>query len=208
MFSTTFWPSNMKADHLRNFNSFTLPKFVKYKTTNRSFQNQFLFCLELRMYHTPQTWYEQENLGCKAHVEALPRALVFASLHNVSWITKTLRVGPTGWYTRSQTHNSALLSSLSNNVCGHKGNVLLLRNDIVFLLLARATFSTNLYRNCKFIFFHQDNIQNTSYTCKITKIHFNSQILNTNQMSTSVSPSMHYNTFLKNLVQIKHKILI
>jgi len=52
----------------------------------------------------------------------------FASLHVVSWITKTLRVGPTGQYTRSQTHNSALLSSLNNSVCGHKGNVLLLRN--------------------------------------------------------------------------------
>jgi hypothetical protein len=27
------------------------------------------------MYHTPFTWYEQENLGYKAHFEAFPRAL-------------------------------------------------------------------------------------------------------------------------------------
>jgi hypothetical protein len=80
------------------------------------------------MYHIPLTWYEQENLGYKAHVEALPKALVFASLHVVSWIIETLRVSPTGRYTHSQIHNSALLSSLSNNVCGHKGNVLLLKN--------------------------------------------------------------------------------
>jgi hypothetical protein len=54
------------------------------------------------MYHTPPTWYEQENLGYKAHFEALPRAVVFASLHVISWVTKTLHVGPTGWYTHSQ----------------------------------------------------------------------------------------------------------
>jgi hypothetical protein len=115
----------MKADHL----CFTLHKFGKYKTTNRSFRNHFPFCLELWMYHTPLTWYEQENLGYKAHVEVFAQSTaVFASLHIVSWITKTLHVGPTGRYTRSKTHNSALLSSLSNNVCGHKGNVLFLRN--------------------------------------------------------------------------------
>jgi hypothetical protein len=65
----------MKVDHLRNFNSFALRKFGKYKTTNKSFQNHFPFCLDLWMYLIPLTWYEQENLGYKAHVEALPRAL-------------------------------------------------------------------------------------------------------------------------------------
>lgn len=54
--------------------------------------------------------------------------VVFASLHVVSWITKTLHVGSTGQYMRSQTRNSALLSLLGNSVCGHKGNILLLRN--------------------------------------------------------------------------------
>jgi len=92
----------MKADHLCKFSSLVLHKFGKYKGTNRTFQNHFHFCLELWMYHTPPTWYEQENLGYKAHFEALPRAVVFASLHVVSWVTKTLRVGPTGWYMCSQ----------------------------------------------------------------------------------------------------------
>jgi len=54
------------------------------------------------MYYTPLTWYEQENLGFKAHFEALPRALVFASFRIERWIAKTLRIGPTGWFTRSQ----------------------------------------------------------------------------------------------------------
>ena len=111
----------------------------------------------------------------------------------------------------SQTHNSALLCSLSNSVCGHKWNVLLLRNVTWYSLpVASACNLLNqtyiLTENLKS--FHQANIQNTSYTCKITKIHFNSQILNTNQMSTSFSLSMPYNTFLKNLVPIKHKISI
>jgi len=47
-------------------------------------------------------------------------------------------------------------------------------------------------RNCKLKTFHQANKQNTSCTCKITKINFNSQILNTNQTSTSFSLSVHY----------------
>jgi len=32
------------------------------------------------MYHTTLSWYEQENLGHKAHIEALPRALWFLRL--------------------------------------------------------------------------------------------------------------------------------
>jgi hypothetical protein len=36
IFSTTLWPSNMEKDHLRNINSFTLPKFGKYQTNNSS----------------------------------------------------------------------------------------------------------------------------------------------------------------------------
>jgi hypothetical protein len=59
----------MKADHLRNFNSFTLPKFGEYQTNN-SFKS---FSVGVWMYHTPLTWYEQENLGHKAHIEALPQ---------------------------------------------------------------------------------------------------------------------------------------
>jgi len=70
----------MKVDHLHNFNSFALHKFGKYNTTNRNFPNHFPFYLELWMYHIPLTWCEQENLGYKAHVEALPRALWFLLL--------------------------------------------------------------------------------------------------------------------------------
>jgi hypothetical protein len=65
------------------------------------------------MYHTPLTWYEQENLGHKAHFEALPPALWFASLLVQRWIPKTMPVGPTGRYTFPQTHNSAFLISLT-----------------------------------------------------------------------------------------------
>jgi len=34
--------SNMKADHLRHFNSLSLPKFGKYKTTNKTYLIYFL----------------------------------------------------------------------------------------------------------------------------------------------------------------------
>jgi len=50
----------------------------------------------------------------------------------------------------------------------------------------------NLYPNCKFNIFPRS--QNTNLTYKITKIHSNSQILNTNQMSVTVSLSKHYIT--------------
>jgi hypothetical protein len=34
--------SNMKADHLRHFNSLSLPKFGKYKTNNKTHLSDFL----------------------------------------------------------------------------------------------------------------------------------------------------------------------
>jgi len=49
-------------------------------------------------------------------------------------------------------------------------------------------------RNCKLKTFHQANKHNTSCTCKITKINFNFQILNTNQTSTSFCLSVPYTT--------------
>jgi len=102
MFST-LWPSNMKADHLHHFNSLCLPKFGKYETTNKILLSVFPFTLELRIYHTPLAWYEQENQGHKVYFEAFPQnPLVVVSLRFVSWITKTLRVGPTDRYKRSQ----------------------------------------------------------------------------------------------------------
>jgi hypothetical protein len=51
------------------------------------------------MYHTPLTWYEQENLGYKAHTEALApsfTAVVFASLLVRSWMPRGMRDGPAG----------------------------------------------------------------------------------------------------------------
>jgi hypothetical protein len=51
------------------------------------------------MYHTPLTWYEQENLGLKAHFEAWPQSTVVSTL--ICWITKTLRISPTGQFTHS-----------------------------------------------------------------------------------------------------------
>jgi len=54
------------------------------------------------MYHTPLTSYEQENLGYMAHFEAVPQSTVVFAPTLVSGITKTLRVDPTGQYTRSQ----------------------------------------------------------------------------------------------------------
>jgi len=55
------------------------------------------------MYHTPLTWYEEENLGHKVYFEAFPQSIVvFVSTLFASWITKTERIGPTGRYTHSQ----------------------------------------------------------------------------------------------------------
>jgi hypothetical protein len=34
------------------------------------------------MCHTPLTWYEQENLGYKTHIEALPPVLWFLRLYS------------------------------------------------------------------------------------------------------------------------------
>jgi hypothetical protein len=93
----------MKADHLRSFNFLALPEFGKYKKKSKLFLILFFLILELWMYHTPLTWYEQENLGQKAHFEAFHRTLWFlASTVFERWITQTLHVGLTGRYTRSQ----------------------------------------------------------------------------------------------------------
>ena len=88
----------MKAGHLAvNFNSLALPKFGKHKEKiNKTLLNHFSFELELWMYYTTLTWYEQENLGPKSHSGAWLQSTVgFASTLVVSWITETLRVGST-----------------------------------------------------------------------------------------------------------------
>ena len=55
------------------------------------------------MYNAQLTWYEQENLRYKAHFRGLAKStVVFASLRIVSWIEKTLPVGPTVRYAISQ----------------------------------------------------------------------------------------------------------
>ena len=43
IWSTTLWLSNVEADHLRNFNSLSLPKFGKYKKKNQNSSKSFSF---------------------------------------------------------------------------------------------------------------------------------------------------------------------
>jgi len=50
-----------------------LEKADKLTNTSRSFS----LLSELWMHYTPLTWYEQEDLRHKAHLESLPRALCF-----------------------------------------------------------------------------------------------------------------------------------
>ena len=61
------------------------------------------------MPYTPLTWYEQEDLRRKAHLESLPRALCFSSPRVEGWITKiflsVLQVG----IPVHKIHNSVLL---------------------------------------------------------------------------------------------------
>ena len=40
-----FWPSNLKRDHLCEFNFLALLKFGKYETTNKTLLNHFPCCL-------------------------------------------------------------------------------------------------------------------------------------------------------------------
>ena len=54
------------------------------------------------MYHTLLTWYEQENMGYKAHFETFPQSTVDFASTLISWNTKALHVRPTGQYTCSQ----------------------------------------------------------------------------------------------------------
>jgi len=68
--------------------------------TNKTLLNHFP--LELWIYHTPLTWYEQENLRHKANFKAFIQSTVVFASTILSWITKTLRVGPTGRYMTSQ----------------------------------------------------------------------------------------------------------
>jgi len=81
----------MNVDHQGNFNFLALSKFRKHKKTIKTLLNRFLFSLELRMYYTPLTCYEQENLGHKAHFEAFSRTLRLLRLRLIErWITKIL----------------------------------------------------------------------------------------------------------------------
>jgi hypothetical protein len=66
----------MKADQLGNFGSLTLPKFGNYQKTNKTLLNNFSFSLKLWMYHTQLTWFEEENLGYKAHFETFSQSTV------------------------------------------------------------------------------------------------------------------------------------
>jgi len=73
-----------------------LGKANKLTNTSRSFS----LLSELWMRYTPLTWYEQEDLKHKAHLESLPRAL-FLRLLASKFGSQIQPVGPTGRYTSS-----------------------------------------------------------------------------------------------------------
>jgi len=53
--STTLWPSNMKADHMRSSNFLALPKFGKYKKKTSKLFYSFSFKSEVMdVPHTTQ----------------------------------------------------------------------------------------------------------------------------------------------------------
>ena len=85
-------PCNVTADRLRNYSFLALPKFGNTKELKKSLLNNFPCSLELRMYCAPLTWFEQENLGHKAHFEIWSQStVVFACFFVVIWNTETLR---------------------------------------------------------------------------------------------------------------------
>ena len=69
------------------------------KLTNIS--RLFSLLSELWMRYTPLTWYEQEDLRHKAHLESLPRALGFYISSRRRLDHKDTLVGLTGRYTTS-----------------------------------------------------------------------------------------------------------
>ena len=66
----------MKVDRLPNFKSPAFPKIWKKKKST-TLPIQFPFSLQLGMYHTPLTWYEEENLEHMDRFEATPRTVWF-----------------------------------------------------------------------------------------------------------------------------------
>jgi hypothetical protein len=123
----------MKVDHLRKFNFLALPKFGKYQKTNKTILNHFplVWSYGCITHHSPGM--NRKIWGTRLILRPSPEYCGFC-VSLVRWTTKTLRIGPTSQFTRSKTHNSVLLSSLSNSVSRHKGNVLLLRNIIWYSL--------------------------------------------------------------------------
>jgi hypothetical protein len=67
---------SVRAQRYQSHYFSTTPRIVN----NKILPNHFPCCLELWMYHTPFTWYEQENVGCETHFEPLPGALWFLRL--------------------------------------------------------------------------------------------------------------------------------
>jgi hypothetical protein len=118
IFYHTLWPSNMKANHLRTFNFFTLPKFGKYQLT--TLLNYFTSDLWTYVSHITHLVWTGKPGTQRSYCGLAPSTVVFAFLLVQRWIPKIMRVGPTGRNTRLQTHNSAFLSSLSKGVCRHK----------------------------------------------------------------------------------------
>ena len=90
---------------------------------------------------------------------------------------KALPVGPIGRYTCSQTHNSALLSSLSKSVCRHKGNVLLPRNVTLYSVpgAGACNLLNQTYILTAYVKFPPYQHTNTRYRNKIVAIHLKFQ---------------------------------
>jgi len=96
----------MKADNLHNFNSFALHKFGKYKTINKLSLNYFP--LKLWTYHTTHLVWTGKS-GVQGSFWGLAQStVIFAFLHIVRWITKTLRRRSYSQVHEFTIHNSAL----------------------------------------------------------------------------------------------------
>jgi hypothetical protein len=176
------------ADHLHNFNSFTLNTLGKYneKKLTKLFWIIFLCSLDLWKNHTPLTWYENKNLGTRLVLGPSPEHCGFSVSSRCRLNHKdTAHRSYRSVHTFTIPITERFLSSLGNSVCRQKRNVLLHRNVTWYILsVARACNLLNqtyiLTKNVKFS-------TKPTYKTKSPQFTTNSQIPNTNQMSTNYS---------------------
>jgi len=119
----------MKAEHLRKFNFLALPKFgKKYRTTNKIIPNHFPCCLSYgcTTHHSPGK--NREAWGTSLISKPCPEHCGFCVSSGWKLDHKDCRSVIQAGTRVHKTHNSVLWSSLSNIICRHQRNVLLLRN--------------------------------------------------------------------------------